>query len=629
MTDQLITSTVLLLFLLLLSLLLEKKVNPCLKYALWLLAAVKLLLPLPAFENPLNVLNVIYEAVPADSHPAPSTEIIPETEGSDNIRPTITSDAISNSAVAKIQPEGKTPDGFHTNHPSSDRKPDTLHILCTCIYISGMIVCACIFLWSNLRFRRYLRRTRTPAGAFRRGLPVFEVPGLPTPCLSGLFTPAIYLNSKRDWNDEQLPCILEHEYTHFRHLDHIWAMVRCLCVILYWYHPLVWLAAYRSAGDGELACDAGTLHRIGRKNAVPYGKTLIAAAQNRSRKQRLSVLECRTGAAGSMREMRTRIHLLQNAPRTGPAALIIVPVMCFGITGCTFGSAASKYGTSENLSGLLPPAAVSKLSAAYAYAEIPITAPNAPTASPDASDSESVLTSPHNSPDPDQVCVLIWPSELREYSFYYYIPTGGAQDRLQTLMNDLTEDWQKFDRPWEFMKESGYQICYQGKNYMAFDDGYLFALDFFPEIDFEPETVAFLPAAEICSYVQRLLEEELNYERIDITRIHDIVSARLDVCSLNTDWKFYSQTITDREILKRFENWFCNAQYIYGGADCGNNNACLELTFSDGSVIKLSIATDSCPNFGVNGVFYDYRPTPVWDNREFFRCFDEIPWEFI
>lgn len=179
------------------------------------------------------------------------------------------------------------------------------------------------------------------------------------------------------------------------------------------------------------------------------------------------------------------------------------------------------------------------------------------------------------------------------------------------------------------MKESGYQICYQGKNYMAFDDGYLFALDFFPEIDFEPETVAFLPAAEICSYVQRLLEEELNYERIDITRIHDIVSARLDVCSLNTDWKFYSQTITDREILKRFENWFCNAQYIYGGADCGNNNACLELTFSDGSVIKLSIATDSCPNFGVNGVFYDYRPTPVWDNREFFRCFDEIPWEFI
>ena len=54
--------------------------------------------------------------------------------------------------------------------------------------------------------------------------------------------------------------------------------------------------------------------------------------------------------------------------------------------------------------------------------------------------------------------------------------------------------------------------------------------------------------------------------------------------------------------------------------------ACLELTLANGEVVSLSVAADSCPNFAVNGVYYDYRPTAVWDSREFYECFDEIPW---
>lgn len=57
--DQIITSTVLLIVMIGISAFFEKRMNPCIKYALWLIAAVKLLVPVPEFENAMNILNVV------------------------------------------------------------------------------------------------------------------------------------------------------------------------------------------------------------------------------------------------------------------------------------------------------------------------------------------------------------------------------------------------------------------------------------------------------------------------------------------------------------------------------------------------------------------------------------------
>ena len=59
MIEQLVTSSTLILILLVLSVLLEKKINPCLKYALWLLAVIKLLVPLPQFPSHISIINVV------------------------------------------------------------------------------------------------------------------------------------------------------------------------------------------------------------------------------------------------------------------------------------------------------------------------------------------------------------------------------------------------------------------------------------------------------------------------------------------------------------------------------------------------------------------------------------------
>ena len=106
-----------------------------------------------------------------------------------------------------------------------------------------------------------------------------------------------------------------------------------------------------------------------------------------------------------------------------------------------------------------------------------------------------------------------------------------------------------------------------------------------------------------------------------IIYIKDIVSAKLDVKSAFTSGQFYSQTITDAETLQKFEEWFSNAEYMYGGTECGTQYACLELTLANGDVMKLSMATDSCPNFHIDGVAYDYRPVSDWNNSEFYKYF--------
>ena len=65
---------------------------------------------------------------------------------------------------------------------------------------------------------------------------------------------------------------LAHELTHYRHLDHIWSLVRLVCLALWWFHPLVWAAAWLSRRDGELACDEGVLERLGSEHRLPYGR---------------------------------------------------------------------------------------------------------------------------------------------------------------------------------------------------------------------------------------------------------------------------------------------------------------------------------------------------------------------
>lgn len=231
----------------------------------------------------------------------------------------------------------------------------------------------------------------------------------------------------------------------------------------------------------------------------------------------------------------------------------------------------------------------------------------------------------YEQPEADKICIKVQPSMIRENTYYYYIPTDKDQEWLSAQVEALDLEGKPFDRRWEGHKERGWQIIYNDVEIRAFEGGYLYYT-----YDNENSIMeCFIEAPKLCDYIQIMLMEKVGYQNYDVSKIKDIVSAKLDVKSTFTGGKFYSQTITDAETLQKFEEWFRNAEYMYGGTECETQCACLELTLANGDVVKLSMATDSCPNFHIDGVAYDYRPVSDWNNSEFYKYFNEIPYTEI
>ena len=652
MINQIITSTVLIVAILLVSHLLEKRIHPCIKYALWLIVAVKLLVPFPSFENAMSILNVVNRA---DTKQV-EYFLVDNADGdvANNTNQDGIDDVGENSTVTEAIKGRENTDTSWTNATRTWNSASIGFL----IWIGGMVVCAGIFLWSNLRFRSYLRKNRRYIRTYRKQIAVYEVKGLSTPCLLGGFAPAIYLQKECDLNEEEQGYILEHEYTHYRHGDHIWAVVRCICVVVYWFHPFVWIAARRSAEDSELACDAGVLKQMPKEKHARYGKALLAVAQSMTQRKRTQqFLCCSTGATGGMGEMKRRMKMIVEKPQTRRITLVAVAVLSCCLVGCTFGNAVgstkadmsqnedakqaqaeleaaeeqAKLAEAEAMKEQVQQAKV-ELEAAKEQAELEAERRQAEAQEGEAYellDGEEDYTykdvTLYAMPIEDKACLKISPSGIREYLHYYYIPEGELQAQLLEFAHSLetTDQWMDFDKRWEGKKENGCVLSYNGQEYRMFEGGYFYATS----ADGENKELL-VQNQELSDRIYQVLSDELNYTPIDITQIKGIQSAKLEINSVITNGEYYSQMVMDEDTLIKFEEWFANAQYIYGGADCGMDQACLTLTLEGGTIITLSVACDSCPIFGANGVCYDYRPNQNFDNREFFQCFDEIPWEF-
>ena len=187
---------------------------------------------------------------------------------------------------------------------------------------------------ANLRFGARLRRSRWKLSKVDDPVPVYVSGAAETPCLFGLLRPVIYLPPSCAEEPTVLRHALAHERAHYRHGDHLWALVRCLCLALYWFDPLVWLAAALSRRDCELSCDESALAALGEEERIPYGHTLLALAVRRSGPSPL--LHTATTMAMGAGGLKERIRLIAQKPRTlWPAAALAVGAAVL-LAACAF-----------------------------------------------------------------------------------------------------------------------------------------------------------------------------------------------------------------------------------------------------------------------------------------------------
>ncbi len=335
MIEWIVTSSALILLVLLLRVLIKDRVSPRLRYALWGLALLRLVIPVSLWESPVSVMTPVaaqgaYQAVekiPRYVRDRPDGWVdIGHESGYTSIPGEI---AESREPVRYGWPE-------QTEAPLPELKRQvSIRNAFLLAWLAGSVLTGAFLLAVNLRFDHRLKKDRRTVGQYR-GRWVFVMEGLSTPCLFGLFRPGIYLTP--GLGEDEKPHILAHEYAHFRQGDHIWAALRGVCLALHWYNPLVWLAAYLSRRDCELSCDEGAVRLLGEENRADYGRTLVGLVSRRTTAADLAC--CATTMTGGKSALKERIALLVKHPRTTAVMAVLVATACAVFAACTFTGAA-------------------------------------------------------------------------------------------------------------------------------------------------------------------------------------------------------------------------------------------------------------------------------------------------
>ena len=327
MTEWILSSSILILIVIGLRTVFKGKISLRLQYAIWGLVLLRLLIPVSFGSTDFSVANLTVKAeTPAI--------VIQSTKPGENLQ---TEHPVQH---PQEQPNEIPSQTITQNEPVAEE--NSFDLSDYAIYIvwgMGFICVAGLFMFTNLRFKHKIMASRYGLDVQKNNLDVYATGEIDTPCLFGIKNPSIYVTYPVADNQTLLRHTLEHEATHHRHGDHIWAVLRCVCLAIHWYNPLVWWAAFLSQRDAELACDESTIKRLGEGERAEYGRTLIGMTCQKKANVLITATTMNSGKSG----LKERIMLIAKKPKMALYTLITVILIASIAVGCTFtGAKANK-----------------------------------------------------------------------------------------------------------------------------------------------------------------------------------------------------------------------------------------------------------------------------------------------
>ena len=219
---------------------------------LWLLAAVRLVLPF-SIESRLS----LQPEAPEFSDTVIQQPVLPPVD-----RP----------VTPPVTPPVSQPEQNGTPIPEPP-KTVTLRQALPYIWGSGAVALAVYAILSYLLLKRRL----WDAVKEENWLVTDQVKGA---FVMGCLRPRIYLPVTVDPQDR--PYIIAHEQAHIARGDHWWKLLGFVCLCLHWYNPLVWVSFVLFGRDTEVACDERVVWGMELEERKAYSMALLNSGRQMS-----------------------------------------------------------------------------------------------------------------------------------------------------------------------------------------------------------------------------------------------------------------------------------------------------------------------------------------------------------
>lgn len=327
MMEWAVTSSALIAAVILLRAVFRKRIGSKLQYAIWAVVLLRLLLPFSLFQSPVSVMSA-FSAPLAAGNPATYQPVVQAPEEEASFPAGQNGAAPASSALDTAAPESGE------SQKSQPLSPLAAKELFFSVWAAGAVLAGGWFLGVNLLFYRRLKRSRRLRPVPGCALPVYLTGAAASPCLFGVFKPAIYLTPRAADTPQGQKHVVAHELCHHRQGDHIWSLLRGLCVALWWWNPLVWAAAALSRTDSELACDEAAIRQLGENSRLDYGRTLVDMIAVKGSPSNL-FCAATTMSAGK-RDIKERIAMIVKRPKRFLPAAVAAALLAGLFAGCAF-----------------------------------------------------------------------------------------------------------------------------------------------------------------------------------------------------------------------------------------------------------------------------------------------------